>query len=268
MLKVRPTVSRGLDLALTILVLASASAAFVPETDALENVTGVFQVTERAIDGETMPPESITEAVDEVLNRSAYVGERRGLFGFLTDNPVFRILADWWQRFVDWLNSLFEDDEPELQEETSQPDSGRSSFGIPLLIGVALIAALLAALLARRRMKVEEVDFMSDPHAELNTAEMASEADNAASSGDHELSVRLRFKSGLLALDRRGIIAYDEAEPLGVVRRTVDEPDFDRVADGFERVTYSEYVAETADSESAKTGWFDLLKRSEKTDDD
>lgn len=224
-------------------------------------------VAEETVDGESIPPETIDAAVSEVLSRSAYAGQRGGLFDFLTDNPVTRFLAERWQRFVEWLNSFFEDDEPASPTETSQPDSGRSSFGVPLLIGVALITALLAARLARRRTQLEEFEFTADPHAGLNTSELATEADRAASAGDHELSVRLRFKSGLLTLDRRGIIEYDETEPLGTVRRAVNETDFDTVADGFERVTYSDHEADKTDSESAESGWSRVLNRIRSGDD-
>ncbi len=218
-------------------------------------------------DGSDISAVDIDRAVEDVLSGSAYAAQAASGLGFVTDNPVTRYVARTWRGIVEWFNSFFEDEEPSAPTETAVPDSDRSSFAIPLLIGIGLLAASLAALLARRRTKLEEFEFAADPHGELRKEELETEADRAEASGDHELSVRLRFKSGLLALDRRGIITYDEAEPLGMVRRAVNEADFDAVANGFERVTYSEHVAEMADSESARTGWSSLLNRNEQTDD-
>lgn len=204
----------------------------------------------------------IRAAVDDVLSRPAYGASQRGVWGWLTDNPVARFIEDLWDRFVRWLNSLFPDPEPpEAPGARSAPDAARATFAVALIGGLVLLAALVALRLARRRVRDEESVFAADPGEALSRDDLLDTADRAEQAGDHEAGVRLRFKAGLLTLDRRGVIAYDEARPLGTVRREVDDGEFDHLADGFERVTYSDHVATASDSTMARDGWRRLLGR-------
>lgn len=200
----------------------------------------------------------IRSAVDEVLSRPAYGGERRGLLGFLTDNPITRWLAERWRDFVRWIESLFGDPDPE--GATPSPlDPTRTSFGLLLLLGLVALAVFTAVRLARRREAVEATSFDTEAPEGVSRRELLDAAARAAAAGDHDSAVRLRFRAGLLELDERGVIDYDEAEPLGRIRREVALRAFDTVANGFERVAYSDHPAGPADTEAARSGWSEVL---------
>jgi hypothetical protein len=78
----------------------------------------------------------------------------------------------------------------------------------------------------------------------------------AAARGEFDLAVRLRFRAGLQRLDRdAGAIVYSSSIGTGDVRRSVELPMFDRLADRFERVTYGPDVAASEDDDEARREW-------------
>lgn len=215
-----------------------------------------------AVDLDTTPASEIRSAAADVLAQPAYADTGTGLRDWLLDNPVVRFLTDLWERFVDWLATLFPDPGPASPRDADEGAGfGRPSFGVLLLVGIGLVAAVVAARLARGRTAAELQHFHADPEAGLSTTELEAAADAAAGAGDHEGSVRMRFKAGLLTLDRRGIIEHNETTPLGSIRRAVAAGEFDQVADNFEKVTYSDHVAGAEDTEISRSGWRRLLDR-------
>ena len=63
--------------------------------------------------------------------------------------------------------------------------------------------------------------------AELDPKTLERQADAAEASGDLEAALRLRFRAGLLRLDRRGAIEFRPSISTHEVRRAVRSEDFD-----------------------------------------
>jgi hypothetical protein len=72
-------------------------------------------------------------------------------------------------------------------------------------------------------------------------------------------AVRLRFRAGLLRLGARSAIEYRPSLLTADVARRLQSPEFDRLADTFERVTYGRATAEGADAAEARDGWRKIL---------
>jgi hypothetical protein len=87
-------------------------------------------------------------------------------------------------------------------------------------------------------------------------AALEAAAAEAETRGDLALAVRLRFRAGLLRLDRDAhAVRYRPSIPTSEVRAELSSPTFDDIADTFERVTYGGTDAEARDTAEAKREW-------------
>jgi hypothetical protein len=75
--------------------------------------------------------------------------------------------------------------------------------------------------------------------------------------------VRLRFRAGLLRLDRRHVIVYRPSLTTGEVARAIKAPAFAEVGARFDEIAYGGRAAERADAEAARQGWRDVLAQAE-----
>jgi hypothetical protein len=81
-------------------------------------------------------------------------------------------------------------------------------------------------------------------------------AAEAEARGDLALAVRLRFRAGLLRLDRdASVISYRPSLPTFEVRAELGSPAFDELADRFEAITYGGNPAEPNDTADARREW-------------
>jgi hypothetical protein len=134
-----------------------------------------------------------------------------------------------------------------------------------VLYGAIVVACLVIAFIVVTTVKARERNraarLGSDPHdrgcataddpAALEAAAAAAEA-----RGDLALAVRLRFRAGLLRLDRDArAITYRASIPTGEVRAELESPSFDGLADTFEGITYGGNAAEPDDTAEARREW-------------
>lgn len=85
------------------------------------------------------------------------------------------------------------------------------------------------------------------------------EADAAERRGDLELALRLRFRAGLLRLDRARVLGYDETLTSREIGRVLRSRDFDRLAAIFDEVVYGGRRPERADVQVSREAWAGVL---------
>ena len=147
-----------------------------------------------------------------------------------------------------WINSLGED-----------------VPGGPVALWLALSALIVAATstitgttIRRRALAIERARAAALPEADDPQA-LERAADRAEQEGDYERAVRLRFRAGLLRLDRRRVLVYRPSLTTGEVARAIAAPAFAEVGARFDEIAYGGRPAERADAEAAKAGWRDVL---------
>jgi hypothetical protein len=131
-----------------------------------------------------------------------------------------------------------------------------------VLAGVVAVVALLVARrraatsgaggVARRRRAAEE-------HADPGRLER--EADAAERRGDLDVALRLRFRAGLLRLDRAGAIQFLPSITSGQVARRLRLPAFDDLAVTFDAVAYGGRPASVTDLQAARAEWARVLEQ-------
>jgi hypothetical protein len=157
-------------------------------------------------------------------------------------------VGDRIQPVIDWIN-----------------DRGVSVPGGPVVLWMLLAAGvLLAALTAtsttirRRALAIERARRAALPATDDPRA-LEREAERAERDGAWERAVRLRFRAGLLRLDRRSVIVYRPSLTTGEVARAVESPAFREVGERFDAIAYGGRPAEQDDAEHARRGWAEVL---------
>jgi hypothetical protein len=128
---------------------------------------------------------------------------------------------------------------------------------IALAALLAGVVALVALLVARRRAatsaasgrRARPSDERADPE------DLEREADAAERRGDLDVALRLRFRAGLLRLDRAGAIHFRPSITTGQVARRLRLPAFDDLAVTFDSVAYGGRHASSIDVSSARAVW-------------
>jgi hypothetical protein len=142
---------------------------------------------------------------------------------------------------------------------------GSDTPGGPVALWMALAAVVLLAATAvtsttirRRAIAIERARRAALPAAEDPRA-LEREAERAERDGEWERAVRLRFRAGLLRLDRRRVIAYRPSLTTGEVARAVRSPAFAEVGERFDAIAYGGRSADREDAEAARRGWDAVL---------
>lgn len=89
----------------------------------------------------------------------------------------------------------------------------------------------------------------------LDPARLERDADAAERGGDLDAALRLRFRAGLLRLDRAGAIRFRPSITTGQVARRLRMPAFDDLAVTFDAVAYGGRHASTTDLSTARASW-------------
>jgi hypothetical protein len=157
-------------------------------------------------------------------------------------------LGDKLEPVLDWING-----------------QGANVPGGPLVLWMVLGAGVLLAAftvtgttIRRRALAIERERRAALPPSDDPRA-LEREAERAERDGDWELAVRLRFRAGLLRLDRRKVIAYRPSLTTGEVARAVSSPAFREVGERFDAIAYGGRPAEQDDAEHARRGWAEVL---------
>jgi hypothetical protein len=130
-----------------------------------------------------------------------------------------------------------------------------------LAIAVVLVAAYIASRLVDRRAKA----VLGGPSegggapSRLDPRRLERQADEAERRGELELAIRLRFRAGLIRLDRVRAIELREPVTTGQVGRRLRSPDFDRVAASFDEIVYGGRGPAAPDVELSRAGWRSVL---------
>ena len=140
------------------------------------------------------------------------------------------------------------------------------------LAGKIVLAAVLAGivtvvvlLVARRRAATEAGIGAGRRRGgrdkSLDPARLERDADAAERRGDLDGALRLRFRAGLLRLDRAGAIRFRPSITTGQVARRLRLPAFDDLAVTFDAVAYGGRHASATDVSTARAAWPRVLEQ-------
>ncbi len=93
---------------------------------------------------------------------------------------------------------------------------------------------------------------------------LEQEAQAAEARGAFEHAVRLRFRAGLLRLGSRAAIEYRPSLLTAEVASRLHSPQFDSLAESFERIAYGGAGARSDDADAAREGWRSVLSHAER----
>lgn len=137
------------------------------------------------------------------------------------------------------------------------------TLGVAILsAGVVGLAALTSLRIIRRRSSAGVVragrsrsgQWHDDPDA------LEGRAAEAERAGDLALALRLRFRAGLVRLDRAGVVADRPALTTGALTRQLPSPQLRALATTFDEVAYGGRPASPDDLAAARSGWPRVLE--------
>jgi hypothetical protein len=131
-----------------------------------------------------------------------------------------------------------------------------------ILGGLVIVAAAGFALwLARRRARVTVTSATRlRGEAGLDPAALERAAETAEAAGDLEDALRLRFRAGLLRLDRAKVIAFRESVTSHEVAVRLRSPAFEHLARDFDEVVYGRREPRPEDIAAARSEWVQVLE--------
>jgi hypothetical protein len=194
------------------------------------------------------PPEAATAA--DRTRAHAVLDDRR-FKGSGLPRPLEKPLA--------WLSDRIEPIVGRVNDFSADVPGGPSVTWALGAVLILLASSMLTSMSIRRRaLAIERAAAAAVPQADdpgaLERAAAAAERD-----GQWERAVRLRFRAGLLRLDRRQVLVYRPSLTTGEVARTLDVPAFAEVGTRFDEIAYGGRAAERADAEASERGWKDVL---------
>ncbi|HEX2039889.1 MAG TPA: DUF4129 domain-containing protein [Acidimicrobiales bacterium] len=135
---------------------------------------------------------------------------------------------------------------------------------LQLLLGLTVVLGALAVALrmVRRRNAaavLRDRERRHDGRPE-DPAALERAADGAERRGDLDLAVRLRFRAGLLRLDRGGAVDLRPSLTAGELVRQVPSPTLRGLTRTFEAVAYGGRRASAGDADAARHGWPRVLE--------
>lgn len=155
----------------------------------------------------------------------------------------FRSLLD---RIRDWLGPIVS-------------PSHVGTAPVVLAVAVAIVGILLAAYLVRSRTYAALRAAREPASPRVDPRRLEREADAAERRGELERAIRLRFRAGLLRLDRAKAIALSPATTTSEVARELRSGDFEAVASSFDEVVYGRRPPADPDLELSREGWRRVL---------
>jgi hypothetical protein len=171
---------------------------------------------------------------------------------FSADSPP-RPLRGFVERTGDWLRQRFD-------ALIGYIPGGVAGLWVLMAAIVVAVSAMVAARAARRRtLPIERrAHGPHGSHESLSPAVLEREASAAEGDGDYGLAIRLRFRAGLLTLDRLGVIDYRPSITSTEVAATVRSATFQVLAAMFDEIVYGGRAAEPHDAAAARDSWEQL----------
>ena len=130
-------------------------------------------------------------------------------------------------------------------------------LAVILLAAIAFVARLVSS---RGGVVVGSGSERRGAPREGDPAALESEADAAEQRGDLELALRLRFRAGLVRLERAGSIPRGQRTSREL-RRVLRVAEFDRLSRRFDEIVYGRRAPSRADVEEARSDWRIVLDR-------
>jgi hypothetical protein len=165
------------------------------------------------------------------------------------------------QKPLEWLGDRLEPVLDWIDDRGTSMPGGPVALWTVLAIGVLLGAgAVTGTSIRRRALAIERRRAAAVPEAE-DPAALERAADRSERDGDYERAVRLRFRAGLLRLDRRRILEYRPSLTTGEVARAIDAPAFAEIGARFDEIAYGGRTAEAEDADAARRGWPQVVEQ-------
>src|SRR5918912_2673852 len=136
---------------------------------------------------------------------------------------------------------------------------GQPLIGWPLTALIVIAALFLVAQRVRRRAWERLPGGGERAPRPVDPGRLEREADEAERRGDLEQAIRLRFRAGLLRLDRARAIELEASTTSGEGSRRLRSRDFDDVAGSFDAVVYGRRTPRGEDVELSRAGWRRVL---------
>jgi hypothetical protein len=166
----------------------------------------------------------------------------------------FREPLEWLR---DRIRSAFD---PLISRLARHVPGGRSTVWTLLALVVVALAAWLGSRVVRGRAAEAAGQARDVGPGRVDPRRLERDADEAEQRGDLERALRLRFRAGLLRLQRAEAIPARDSLTSGEVARRLRSADFLRVARTFDEVVYGGRRPEPADLESSRAGWTRVLE--------
>jgi hypothetical protein len=164
---------------------------------------------------------------------------------------VLRWIGDRFSTVAHWIGDRF----------SWLPDWAKPIVLYGAIVAAALVIAFIVLTTVKAHQRTRAAQLGTDAHGhgratDDDPAALETAASEAEARGDLALAVRLRFRAGLLRLDRDArAITYRASIPTGEVRAELESPTFDGLADTFEGITYGGNDAEPDDTAEARREW-------------
>jgi hypothetical protein len=164
-----------------------------------------------------------------------------------------RWLGDRVEDVGNWLGRVFADVDGALPG---------GAWVVWVLVGAAAVAlgvALSRGLIRRRAAGARPGRAAVEP--EVDPRELEREADAAERAGDYERAIRLRFRAGVVRLERGHVLEPGGLRTTGEIAAVLRSPPFDAVGSAFDEIVYGERPAQEEDAASARERWDEVLSR-------
>jgi len=130
------------------------------------------------------------------------------------------------------------------------------------LIGLVVVAvAVVGARAAVRRRTVAGFAGTGAvaAEAEVDPAALERDAEDAERAGNFERAVRLRFRAGVVRLERARVLAPDGLRTTGEISSALHSPAFDALGADFDAIAYGGRPAAEADARASREHWRAVL---------
>lgn len=133
---------------------------------------------------------------------------------------------------------------------------GRTGAEVIFCAVLVIIAFLVVRVVVRRSARLGREDRLAGTEvASDDPAVLEHQADDAEKNGDLELAVRLRFRAGLLRLERCGLLAERDTRTSREIAVILGSPSFTHLAADLEEILYAEVPAGASHADAARTLW-------------